>query len=77
MSKYNCRKFLKKTSLASAAVGTSSFYPEFLYGPSERLSTSKYMGGFAAPKPEGYRTLANCHVVHDLNKVSGYNLFFW
>ena len=55
MSKYNRRKFLKKSSLASAAVGTFSLYPEFLRGQSKRPSTSSYMGGFAAPKIENLR----------------------
>jgi len=50
MSKYHRREFLKKTSLASAAVGTFSLFPEYLRGQSERPSTSTYMGDFAVPK---------------------------
>ena len=52
MSKLNRRSFLKKTSIASAAVAT---FPEYLRGQVERPFASKYMGDFAAPKLENVR----------------------
>ena len=50
MKKLDRRQFLKKTSIASAAVGTASLFPEYLRGQSERPFTANYMGGFTAPK---------------------------
>ncbi len=52
MSKFNRRSFLKKTSLASAALGATSLFPEYLRGQLERPITAIYMGDFAAPKLE-------------------------
>ena len=54
MSKYNRRNFLKKTSLASTALGTASMFPELLRGQSRPLS-AQYLGGFAAPKLDSVR----------------------
>jgi predicted dehydrogenase len=50
MKKLDRRQFLKKTSIASAAVGAASLFPEYLRGQSERPFTANYMGGFTAPK---------------------------
>ena len=55
MKKLDRRDFLKKTSLASAALGASAFYPEYLYGQSERQRAATYMGDFAAPSIENVR----------------------
>lgn len=55
MEHLNRRKFLKKTSMASAAIGAFYAYPEFLRGQSERPIMAKYMGDFAAPKLENVR----------------------
>ncbi|RNC91618.1 MAG: gfo/Idh/MocA family oxidoreductase [Allomuricauda sp.] len=55
MKKLDRRDFLKKTSLASAALGASAFYPEYLYGQSERKQAATYMGDFAAPSIENVR----------------------
>ncbi|WP_343487775.1 Gfo/Idh/MocA family oxidoreductase [Allomuricauda sp. d1] len=50
MKKVSRRNFLKKTSLASAAIGAASLLPEYVRGQTERPITSTYMGDFAAPK---------------------------
>ncbi|NKI33364.1 Gfo/Idh/MocA family protein [Croceivirga thetidis] len=55
MKKANRREFLKKTTLASAAFGAATIYPEFLRGQTTRPYTSTYMGDFAAPKIENLR----------------------
>ena len=55
MGKFSRRKFLKKTSLASAAFGVSAVFPEFVRGQSERPFASNYMGDFAAAKLENVR----------------------
>ncbi|MEM7484730.1 MAG: Gfo/Idh/MocA family oxidoreductase [Bacteroidota bacterium] len=52
MKNINRRNFLKKTSLSAAAV---SIAPGYLKTNIERPYTSKYMGGFAAPKLESVR----------------------
>ena len=46
---------MKKTSIASAALGTTGLFPEYLYGQHERTTTSQYMGDFSAPKLEKIR----------------------
>ncbi len=46
---------MKKTSIASAALGTAAVFPEYLHGQRERNLTSQYMGDFAAPKLEKIR----------------------
>ncbi|MGD1947689.1 MAG: Gfo/Idh/MocA family protein [Croceivirga sp.] len=55
MSKLNRRGFLRKAGMATAVLGSTSVYPEFLYGQVERPPQSKYMGGFSAPKLENLR----------------------
>jgi len=55
MKSIDRRKFLKKTSMATAAVGVASLYPEYLRGQSERPYAASYMGDFAAPKLENVR----------------------
>ncbi|MBT8238025.1 MAG: Gfo/Idh/MocA family oxidoreductase [Croceitalea sp.] len=55
MSKLDRRKFLKKSSLTTAAMATWSLLPEYLRANSSRPSNSQYMGDFAAPKIENVR----------------------
>ena len=55
MKKLDRRSFIKKTSLASAAVGTAGLYPEYLRGQETRPTMSRYMGDFAAPKISNVR----------------------
>ncbi|MBT8186435.1 MAG: Gfo/Idh/MocA family oxidoreductase [Croceitalea sp.] len=55
MSKLDRRKFLKKSSLTTAAMATWSLLPEYLRANSSRPSKSQYMGDFAAPKIENVR----------------------
>ncbi|MEM1259057.1 MAG: Gfo/Idh/MocA family oxidoreductase [Bacteroidota bacterium] len=55
MSKFNRRSFLKKTSMASAALGATPLFPEYLRGQSERAVTATYMGDFGAPKLENLK----------------------
>ena len=51
MKNINRRKFIQKTSMASAAVGVSSFIANPINAQSTRPLSSTYMGGFAAPTP--------------------------
>ena len=55
MKEFNRRDFLKKTTLASVAMGATSIYPEFLRGQETRPAFSTYMGGYAAPKNPNIR----------------------
>ena len=55
MTSFNRRSFIKKASLASAALGTTSIFPEYVRGQSQRSQSSKYMGDFSAPKLEHVR----------------------
>ncbi|MEM1340087.1 MAG: Gfo/Idh/MocA family oxidoreductase [Bacteroidota bacterium] len=49
MKKLDRRNFLKKTSMASAALGASTLFSD-LYGNDSRPLASRYMGDFSAPK---------------------------
>ena len=49
MKNINRRKFIQKTSMASAAVGVSSFLTSPINAQSTRPQSSTYMGDFAAP----------------------------
>lgn len=55
MKALNRRSFMKKTSMATAAVGAFTVFPEYLQGQSNRPISSTYMGDFAAPKLENVR----------------------
>ncbi len=55
MSELNRRDFLKKTSLASAAIGSAALFPEYLRGQESRPAMAKYMGDYAAPKLDNVR----------------------
>jgi predicted dehydrogenase len=55
MKNLDRRSFIKKTSLASAAVGAAGLYPEYLRGQESRPIVSRYMGDFAAPKISNVR----------------------
>ena len=55
MKNLNRRNFLKKTSLATAAIGATAIYPEYLRGQSERTFSATYMGDFAAPAIKNLR----------------------
>lgn len=55
MKNINRRKFIQKTSMASAAVGVSSFLNNPINAQSTRALSSKYMGDYAAPKLDTVR----------------------
>ena len=55
MKSIDRRAFLKKSSIAGAALGTAGLFPEFVYGQAERPAKAQYMGGFAAPKLDTVR----------------------
>ena len=52
MKNLNRRNFIKKTSLSAAAV---SIIPNYVTSAPERPFSSKYMGGYAAPKLDRVR----------------------
>ncbi|MET1260799.1 Gfo/Idh/MocA family oxidoreductase [Flagellimonas sp. DF-77] len=55
MKSIDRRAFLKKSSIAGAALGTAGLFPEFVYGQAERPAKAQYMGGYAAPKLDTVR----------------------
>lgn len=55
MDQFDRRKFIKKSALASTAIGVTAMRPDYLRAQTERPLEATYMGDYAAPKLETVR----------------------